>query len=82
MKKVSVRPLLWLAWFIPSLAIADLCPEVGIYSNETRQVELEYIPTSGHKSAIANEGINQASHSNGLTETFFIVISPTYIKSN
>ena len=43
MKKVSVRPLLWLAWFVPSLALADLCTEVGIYSNETRQVELDFV---------------------------------------
>ncbi len=43
MKKVSVRPLLWLAWFIPSLALADLCTEVGIYSNDTRQVKLDFV---------------------------------------
>lgn len=43
MKKVSVRPLLWLAWFIPSLAWADSCTEVGLYSNETRHVELDFV---------------------------------------
>jgi hypothetical protein len=43
MKKVLVRPLLWLALFSPALALADLCPEVGRYSNETRQVELDFV---------------------------------------
>ena len=40
MKKVLARPLLWLALFSPSLALADLCTEVSVYSNENRQVEL------------------------------------------
>ena len=43
MKPVLVGPLLWLALFSPSLVLADLCTEVGRYSNETRQVELNSV---------------------------------------
>ena len=43
MKKVLVKPLLWLALFSPSLVLADSCTEVGTYDNETRQVELNFV---------------------------------------